>query len=143
MEVANYYSLVNTMGMIHIHDGRVQFSDMVKVFNLYAPALPGEVLVVEVTAPALTAKSKAVDANILRTGEATYGFLVNYSATETAEVLIEGFGSISEACGLRADTILTPVETFQPIITGNLVIMPSMSLVRVCWRAGGRRSMNA
>ena len=134
MEVANYYSLVNTMGMIHIHDGQVQLSDMVKVFNLYSPALPGDVLMAEVTAPALTAKSKSVDACILRTDEATYGFLVNYSATESAEVLIEGFGSIGDACGLRADAILTPVETFQPVISGSLVIMPSMSLVRVCWR---------
>ena len=44
MEVANYYSLVNTMGMIQVHDGEVEITDVAKVLNLYAVALPGEVL---------------------------------------------------------------------------------------------------
>ncbi len=133
MEVTNYYSLVNTMGMIHVHDGRVHFSDVVKVFNLYAPALPGEVLELETNSPALTAKSKTVDANFLRTDEATYGFLINFSATETADVLIVGFGSIDEAAGLKADDILTPVEAFQPEFENQTITLPVMSLTRVCW----------
>ncbi len=132
LEVTNYYSLVNTMGMIHVHDGRVQFSDMAKVFSLYAPALPGDVLELGIDSPALTGKSKTVDANFIRTDEATYGFLINYSATETAEVLIEGFGAIAEATGLKATAILTPVEVFQPVFDGQVVTLPAMSLVRIC-----------
>jgi alpha-L-arabinofuranosidase len=131
LEVANYYSLVNTMGMIHVHDSRVQFSDIVKVFNLYAPALPGEVLGLEVTAPALTEKSKAVDANFVRTADATYGFLVNFSATETAAVSLDGLGTVREALGLSASAMLEPVREFQPAVAGQVVTLPPMSLVRV------------
>ncbi len=136
LEVTNYYSLVNTMGMIHVHDGRVQFSDVVKVFSLYSPALPGEVLELEVDSPPLTGKSKAVDANFICADKATYCFLINYSVNETAEVLVEGFGEITKATGLRADNILTPVEAFQPVFAGRAITLPPMSLVRVCTRKG-------
>lgn len=131
MEVTNYYSLVNTMGMIHVHDGQVQLSDVVKVFNLYAPALPGVVLNLEVMAPMLTKKSKVIDANFLRTDDATYGFLINYSATEAVEIVLEEFGAIREACGLFACAILDLVTEFVPTFTGATVILPPMSLVRV------------
>jgi alpha-L-arabinofuranosidase len=131
MEVANFYSLVNTMGMLHVHDGQLQLSDLVKVFNLYAPALPGEVLALEVDAPALTDKSKAVDANFLRTGDAMYGFLINFSATDSAEVSLEGVGAIREARGLSATAILEPVTEFVPDVTGAIITLPPMALVRV------------
>ncbi len=131
LEVANYYSLINTMGMIHLHEGQVQLSDLVKVFNLYAPALPGEVLQLEVAAPALTGKSKAVDANFLVTEDATYGFLINYSATETAVVALADVGAIDAAHGLSAHAILEPVTEFVPAVTGTAVTLPPLSLVRV------------
>jgi alpha-L-arabinofuranosidase len=131
LEVANFYSLINTMGIVHVHDGRVQMADVIKVFNLYAPALPGEVLELEVAAPALTEKSPAMDANFLRTGDATYGFLVNYSATETAEVALAGLGRIRDARGLSAQGILEPVTDFVPAVAGTTVTLPPMSLARV------------
>lgn len=131
VEMAHYYSLVNTMGMIHVHDGQVQYSDVVKVFNLYAPALPGEVLALKVEAPALTENSKVVDALFLRTGDACYGFLINFSASDSAEVSLEGLGTISEARGLSANAILQPVDEFVPAVSGATVTLPPMSLVRV------------
>jgi alpha-L-arabinofuranosidase len=131
MEIANYYSLVNTMGMIHLHDGQVQFSDVVKVFNLYAPALPGEVLELTVSAPPLTEKSKVVDANVIRKGNTLYGFLTNYSATETVEATLTGVDAIFEAQGLSASAILEPVREFVPSFTQSTVTLPPMSLVRV------------
>lgn len=131
LEVANHYSLVNTMGAIHVHNGQVQLSDVIKVFNLYADALPGDVLDLKITAPALTEKSKAVDANFIRREGVIYGFLINYSATENAEVDLSVFGTISEACGLRANTILTPVTEFVPAVKGSMLTLPPMSLVRV------------
>ncbi|MDD4890789.1 MAG: alpha-L-arabinofuranosidase C-terminal domain-containing protein [Phycisphaerae bacterium] len=131
LEVANFYSLVNTMGMIHVHDGRVQLSDLVKVFNLYADALPGEVLELAVDGPQLTEKRKAVDANFVRKGDATFGFLVNLSATDAADVSLAGLGPIRAARGLTAKAVLTPVAEFQPVVTGAAVALPPMSLVRV------------
>lgn len=131
LELACHYALVNTMGTIHVHDGKVELSDMIKVFNLYAVALPGEVLDLKVDAPALTEKSKAVDANFIRRDGTVWGFLVNYSATETAEVKLDGLGTVAHACGIRADAILTPVEEFTPVVNGAGLALPPMSLVRV------------
>jgi len=131
LELANHYSLVNTMGTIHVHDGKLELSDMIKVFNLYAVALPGEVLDLAVDAPALTEKSKAVDANFIRKDGDIWGFLVNYSDVEAAEVKLDGLGTLVESCGIRASAILTPVEEFTPAAKGGVLTLPPMSLVRV------------
>jgi hypothetical protein len=79
----------------------------------------------------LTGKSKAVDACFLRTPAATFGFLVNYSVTEAAEVALGGLGTIREARGLSAQAILEPVSEFVPVVDGITVTLPPMSLVRV------------
>ena len=130
MEVANYYSLVNTMGMIHVHDGQVELSDVTKVMNLYAPALPGEVLELSHNAPMLTEKSSALDANIIRTRKATYAFLTNFS-DKAQSVTLEGIGAIKEACGISGKTIHTPVSETKPKHTAKTVTLPPMSLTRL------------
>ena len=140
IEVANYYSLVNTMGMIHVHDGAVEITDVAKVFNLYAVALPGDVLDATCEAPKLTEKSQTVDANVIRTKKATYIFITNYSATRTLTVTIDGVDKIQEACGLRAKAIHTAVSEFTPTCSATTVKMPPMSLVRVtCAKAHSTR----
>ncbi len=131
LEVANFYALINTMGIIHVHDGQVQFSDMVKVMNLYADALPGDVLEINTDAPQITDKQKAINANFISKGDVVYGFLVNYSPTESADVTLENFGAISDATGIFATDILQPVTEFVPIFSNNTVTLPPMSLVRV------------
>lgn len=131
LELAAFYSLVNTMGMIHVHDGRLELTDLVKVFNLYADALPGEVLELDVAAPALTEKANAVDACFLRSGRGTQGFLVNFSATEPAEVAVEGVGAVRGGRGVRAAGILVPVETFEATVSSGRVTLPPMSVVRI------------
>jgi alpha-L-arabinofuranosidase len=134
LEVANYYSLVNTMGMIHVHDGRVAFSDVVKVFNLYADVLPGTVLELEVDAPALTEHSRVLDANVVEHDGTRYVFLTNYSATDSVDVSLSGMGAIQDTRGLRAEAILKPVDAFVPDAGADRVTMPPMSMVRVVCR---------
>ncbi len=135
LEMANYYSLVNTMGMIHVHHGELQLSDIVKVMNLYADALPGSTLELDVTVPKLTETSPVMDANFVRKGDTIYGFLVNYSASESVEVSLEQLGAISGATGLTADGILKPVQIVNVKPNGNSVIMPPASIVRVTSKA--------
>ena len=131
MEVANYYSLVNTMGMIHVHDGAVEISDVAKVFNLYADALPGDVLDITYAAPELTEKSKTIDANVIRTKKGAYVFITNYSATQSMTATLDGVGEIQEARGIKAKAILTPVTEFTPICKDTAVTVPPMSFVRI------------
>lgn len=135
LESAHYYGLVNTMGTIHLHDGLVRYSDVVKVFDLYHPALPGEVLEIEVAAPALGDAGAVVDANFIRAGSTTYGFLVNYSPSESATVSLEQLGDITAATGLKAAAILQPVDEFVPEFSGSRVKLPPASLVRVIVRS--------
>jgi alpha-L-arabinofuranosidase len=131
LEIANHYSLVNTMGIIHVHNGQVELSDLVKVFNLYAGALPGEVLALEIDAPALTEKRSVVDAVFIRKEGALHGFLVNFSATDAADVTLEGLGKINEARGLTAQAILEPITEFQPEVSNGSISLPPLSVVRV------------
>ncbi len=131
VEVANYYSLVNTMGMIHMRDDHIQYSDIVKVMNLFAPALPGDVLALDVDAPLLTEKSRTLDANFLRNGDDLYGFLINYHATESLDVELNDLGTVQETCGLTARAILEPVMEFEPAIADNVITLPPMSILRI------------
>ena len=125
LEIANYYSLINTMGMLHMKNGHVTFSDVVKVFNLYAPALPGEVLATTVAVP------KLVDALFLRSAGQTYGFLVNFNHDQPAEVAVTGSGPSRDAVGLTASQILEPVQEIAVAVKGTTVVVPPMSLIRV------------
>jgi hypothetical protein len=126
VEVANFYSLFNTMGMVHIHDGLGAQSDLAQVFRLYAEALPGEVLAVD-----LPATGKAVNANVIRRDGQVFVFLVNFSSGESFDVACAGLGAIAEATGLSARAILEPVTPFRPVVTGMVVTLPPMSLVRL------------
>ncbi len=131
LEVANFYSLVNTMGSIWMRDGVVELSDLVKVFNLYGDALPGDVLQVEADIPALTAKSRAVDACFIRKDGSLFAFLANFCSTDVVEMSLEGIGSVREAIGLSSDNIRKPVMEFTPAVKGSSVTLPPMSIVRL------------
>jgi alpha-L-arabinofuranosidase len=135
VEVANFYSSLNTMGMVHVHDGLVAESDLVKVFRLYADALPGEVLKLEVDSPRLTEKRPAVDANFVRRDGRTFGFLLNLSAAEPADVTLSGVATVRAAMGLSATDILSPVAELTPTVKNATVTLPPMSLVRLTCEA--------
>lgn len=131
LETANFYSLVNTMGMIHVRNGEAAFSDLAKVFSLYEPALPGDVMELEFEAPALTENSRMINACFIRKDSSVFGFLVNFSPDTEAEVSLAGLGTVTEAKGITAEAILTPVTAIAPKTGGTSVLMPPMSFVRV------------
>ncbi len=115
MEVAHYYNLVNTMGILIHRDANTVVHAGADVFRMYRPAFPGEVLPVEVDAPDLGGAS-AVSVAALRSGGETHLLIVNYSATETADIRINGLGVPSESVCIaskdpRDRPQLTEVET--------------------------------
>jgi alpha-L-arabinofuranosidase len=131
IEVANFYSLYNTMGMVHVHDGSAAGTALCEVFRLYADALPGEVLALDVVAPLLTAKAGTIDANVIRRDSQAFVFLANFHSSEEAVVAVDGLGPIGEARGLRSAGILQPVDAFQPTVSGTTVRLPPLSLARL------------
>lgn len=122
LELACFYSLYNTMGMLHVHDGQAVRSDLARVFQLYAEALPGEVM-------ELGGGDPLVDACLIRHREHSFAFLVNLSSSENA--VIAWNGPILDAQGLTARDILEPVTPCTPAIAGGTVTLPPMSLVRL------------
>lgn len=134
LELANYYSLVNTMGMIHLRAGELTLSDVVKVFDLYAPALPGEVLELGCDCPMLAAGVPALDVMAVKGDRGLFAFLVNYRADVPAEVDLSALGTPLEARGLRADSILEQVQEVSPQARGTRLTVPSAALVRVFMR---------
>jgi alpha-L-arabinofuranosidase len=124
LEIANYYSLVNTMGMIRVKDGQLEITDVAKVFQLFKPALPGEVLKVETN-------NDMLDANFIRSGDTIYGFLINFSHDSTLRVDLGDLGPVKEATGISADAILKPVDEIVPKFDTGTVELPPASFVRV------------
>ena len=130
MEAAHYYNLVNCMGIIHHRGPETVVHAGVDVFKMYRPAFPGEVLPVEIDAPDFGGK-KQVSVAALKAGGKTHLLVVNYSATEAADVTIGGFGTPSESvCIAAAD----PRERPQPVevTTGpGSANLPPLSVARL------------
>jgi hypothetical protein len=72
-----------------------------------------------------------VDANFIKSGDTTYGFLVNFHPDESAQVSLDGLGAIKEATGFNADAILEPVTEVAPEFDGTTITLPPASMVRV------------
>jgi len=126
VEVANHYSLVNTMGTLRVHNGRAECTDIVKVFQLYADALPGAVLEVQ----QLDAED-TLQVTIIERDNHVYAFLINWHCDEAATVHLEEYGPIQQATGLRAVEIESPVEIFTLEFTDHSVTVPPLTIVRV------------
>ncbi|MHC4885503.1 MAG: alpha-L-arabinofuranosidase C-terminal domain-containing protein [Planctomycetota bacterium] len=132
IEVTNHYSLIVTMGALHIKNGVVEDTDVLKVFDLYAPAFPGEVLESSVEAPLYGEYNTAVNSMSIRKDGKVYTFLVNYHASEKAEVKLTGLSGVdAKAEQLTGTDINTPVYLTTVPITGEVVTLPPMSLTRM------------
>ena len=126
VEVANHYSLVNTMGTMQVQGGRAAWTDIARVFALYAEALPGTVLDV----PLPEGAAKDFTATWLRKGRDTHGILVNWSDRESVIVHLEGM-AIRNALVLSASGVEQPVVQGVPAHGDHVVTVPPASIVRI------------
>jgi alpha-N-arabinofuranosidase len=134
LEVAHYYNLVNCMGiLIHRGPGTVVHAG-VDVFRMFRPAFPGEFLPVDMDAPAL-GESKSVHAAALRSDGQIHLLLVNYSATEPADIRLHEMDRPVECiCMSSEDPRGRP--QFTEIETGpEGVTLPPLSLARLAFSA--------
>jgi len=134
MEVAHYYNLVNCMGILHHRGPETVVHAGVDVFKMYRPAFPCEVLPVDVRCPVLGGM-EAVSVAALKSEGSTHLLIVNYSPTDTAEIVIEGLGVPSEAVSIAADD---PRNRPQPaeIETGRgTAKLPPLSVTRLAFTA--------
>lgn len=131
MESANFYHLVNPMGIFQHKSPEVVATCMVDLFKLYRPGLPGEMYPVEVSAPALGSRS-AVDAVALRNGQGTWIYCVNFHPRTAVDATVRGL----DLEGASVVTLAAPAPDAQPQRTGRradgaAVALPPLSVTRI------------
>lgn len=90
LELANFYHLVNPMGVFISRGAEVQETPLAQVFRLYRPAYPGTVMPLRVSSPELAAGIPTLDALRLSSEQGDMLFLVNRSLDESVEVHLAG-----------------------------------------------------
>lgn len=136
LELANFYHLVNPMGIFISEGPEVKQTALAAIFRLYRPAFPGDILPVTVDATAPEGDVPAVDAICLQTAEATWLFVANRGASEAATVTCEGLTLAGEAAALVGDR---PDGDFRPAaipVQEGAITLPPLCLARL--RLGAR-----
>ena len=136
IELAAYEQLINAMGLVFNHGGRVSVSAISELFQLYRPAFPGEVVELTVTTGDLQNGIPQVDALALRQDGVLWIFASNRSIDESVNLSVEGVLSESgEARLFVAEDYQSPMrEQPAPVFTECLTL-PPLSLVRICYRS--------
>ena len=129
VELANFYHLVNVMGVLRHRGAAVEETCLADVFRLHRPAFPGEVLPLEVSSPALGGGS-AVDGICLRNGEGMWLFLANRSATSSAGISLEGLAENADGSMLSGTSPVSQMDKAGAGIRKSSVELPPLSLVR-------------
>lgn len=134
LEVANFYNLINAMGMVRNDGGFVSGTGISDLYKLYRPAFPGEVLPLSVESPTFAGGVPWLDALAIRTGETTFIFLSNRSPSGLLQVQLDGVigGELRSVVMLSADSVGTQYrEAVSPIPDGARLTLPPLSVVRI------------
>lgn len=135
--LANFYHLINGMGVIQHHGIDVREAPIAKVFRLYRDALPGRHRAVTVESPAVEGTEEQCLAALSVTGpELNHLFLVNRSPDASLEVEIDGIEG--EPGAMVALAAATPRDDIAEIDTiawdSGTVVLPPLSIVRISHR---------
>lgn len=133
MEVAAYEQLINGMGLLLNEKTHVVETAISRLFALYRPAFPGEVLPLEVDTPNLAPGIPQVDALALRNGEGLWVFVVNRSMDETVDFrLPESLGSAESARYFSAKSVEASLEEIEDFTTtDDGWLLPPLSVTRI------------
>lgn len=133
LEVAHYYNLVNCMGILQQRGGRVTVHAGVDVFNLYRPALPGNVVPLNLTTPALARNgAKAVSATMMENDGGTWLFLVNYHPAEPATIDLKALaGGAATVKALSAGETTARPRAVKLAVRAGRLTLPPLTIARV------------
>ncbi|NQZ71418.1 MAG: hypothetical protein HRT89_25510 [Lentisphaeria bacterium] len=134
LEIAHFYNLVNCMGIITHRGPETTVHAGADVFKMFRPAFPGEVLPVESDVPAL-GESKAIRVAAIRTESQIHLLIVNYSATETAEIGTKDLGAPLESICLAADDPRVRPQFANIAIEQDSVLLPPLSATRLTFHS--------
>lgn len=132
MELANFYNLLNPMGIYRVYGPEIQESPLAGVFRLYREALPGDLLPLCSNAPKLAGtECAAVDGICLQTTQARWLFVINRDAQQDATVEFSADLSRASAMLLTSAKLTDFPVPAEVELSGNQVRLPSKSIVRV------------
>ncbi len=131
LELANFYHLLNPMGVFISRGSEVQETPLAPLFRLYRPGFPGEVVPLGVEGPVLAEGLAAVEAMALTNDAGHWLFVTNYSPEEPATLELASLPRYREAAilvgeGLRAGWHLEETSSPPPTIT-----VPPQSVLRL------------
>ncbi|RAV17835.1 hypothetical protein [Paenibacillus contaminans] len=132
MEVANFYHLLNVMGMIRNDGGSLSETSMADLYRLYRPAFPGEVVPIELRSPEMGEGIASVDAIALRTDDSLWLYAANRSPEAESVVSFGGFPEIpDEALMMTAADYKSPLRHAEaPTVRGH-VTLPPLTIIRL------------
>lgn len=132
LELANFYNLVNPMGIILNHGRGVIATSLVEVFKLYRPAFPGRVVSLKNNSKILTGDLRQMDSLCLKNEQGTWLFLINRSTKEEATIELSGFPAVKErVClsGINLESEMKKSELW--ISSSGKVGLPPFTMARV------------
>ncbi len=136
LELANFYHLINPMGIFISRGPDLQETPLAALFRLYRPAFPGRAIPLEISAPDLEHDLPALDAIATENEGGRWLFLVNIHPTESITVDL-GQAPICEqgqalvGTGLRAGW---HTETIS--LDTRHIIIPAQSIARLHGKPG-------
>lgn len=135
VELANYYNLINVMGMLRNDGGLIARTGISGLYALYRPAFPGQVLPLAIDSPEMADGLPQLDALAVRTNDADYLFLANRSVRESIAVKLDGMKErFRSAMLMQAQDAASPFrEAVAAATNGTEVELPPLSVIRLCY----------
>ena len=131
VELANFFNLLNTMGIFISHGPEVKETALAEIFRLYRSALPGTVVRLDVSAPSLPTGAPSVDAVCVDDGEFSWLFCINLHASEDCSVELRDFKEPEEGVTLAGDGVEGQFRKTAASISGNRLTLPPLSIARL------------
>ncbi len=130
LELANFYHLVNPMGVFISRGPQVQETVLADIFRLYRPAFPGMIVPLAVDAPSLVEGIPAIDAVCLENAQGTWLLVANRSQREECELQLEALPSLRDGTmlvgtGLHGGFVSGIVQAGRP------ATLPPLSVARL------------
>ena len=131
IEVANFYNLLNPMGVFISHGPEVRETALVEIFKLYRCALPGKVIKLEVNSPLLPSGVPSVQAVCIYNKTSTWMFCINFHAEDSCQVNFKGFGFIEDGITLVGEGVKGKFHKLQASVDKESVNLEPLSITRL------------
>ena len=129
LELANFYHLVNPMG-IFIHRGpEVEETCMPEIFRMFRPGLPGDVLPLKIQSP-MMGDLPVVDGALLSNNHGKWLYLVNRHPSKSVTMKVHGINlAKAKVTALVGENPFSQFQHRTLTFQGEVISLPALSFV--------------